>query len=471
MAHVAIQDFRGGLDRRKSILTGEPGTLYVGKNVHVTRGGEIEQRKAFAPFVELPDATKGLTSNNASLFTFGPAAAATVLPAPLIYISIDHPDVQPKLLRIVDSTNFRGLPYVLAAYDDGSVMHFYNGTIVPAFAPGGSLETFKATGCVTLGSKVYITANSSLIFCENDAPLVFGTNINGSGAIDMSTKYSGSETLTAVNIYISKLAIYSNSTVQIWIMDPDPLKNSQLQVMPNLGTLASGSIVPYGDSDNFVLAQTGIRSLRARDLSNTAGIYDIGTPIDDLVNPLVKSLDADTVARSQGVLEPVDGRFLLSIGSSVFVFSYFSTAKISAWSEYILPGPVNAWGVVGRRLYARIGNTVTLYGGASEDEYDASPYELVLPMVDAKAPGTEKDFHAVDVAATGNWDLEVGMNAGQPNVRELIARIFQPTFGMQQYPAVGKGTHFGIRLSGSSVGPNTLSSVIVHHAPFDDRGG
>ena len=44
MAYVLIEDFRGGLDARRSDVTATPGTLITLKNAHITRGGEIEKR-------------------------------------------------------------------------------------------------------------------------------------------------------------------------------------------------------------------------------------------------------------------------------------------------------------------------------------------------------------------------------------------------------------------------------------------
>ena len=468
MASVQIEDFRAGLDRRKSIITAAPGTLVDGWNVHITRGGEIEKRLAFVPSQALPATSRGLASNSSSLFVFGPGPTPS-FPPPYTYVTITHPTGR-TLVRIVGVTMFRGLPYVLAAYDDGTVLHFYNGTIVPAWAPAGALAAFRATACCTLGSKVYVTADASLHFCQNDAPLLFATGVAGAGNIDLSTKYSGSEALTGVAVYIDRLAVYSATTTQVWVVDPDPLKNYLAQVLPNLGTLAGRSVVSYGDSDNFLLANTGVRNLRARDQTNTAGSYDIGTPIDDLVNPLVSSLSADAVTRATAVLEPVNSRFLLSIGTSVYVFSYFPSSKISAWTRYSVPAEIDSWAVIGRRLYARSGTQVFLYGGATGSEYDTCVAEVVLPYLDAKAPGTVKTFGGVDMAISGRWDLEIGFNPEPPYARELIGRFNKATFGMGRVGgSIGQGTHFSARLVSQDAAPATLSSFLMHFTMVDEK--
>ena len=47
MPYVIVENFKGGLDVRRSVLASAPGTLSKAQNVHVSRGGEIEKRKAF----------------------------------------------------------------------------------------------------------------------------------------------------------------------------------------------------------------------------------------------------------------------------------------------------------------------------------------------------------------------------------------------------------------------------------------
>jgi hypothetical protein len=47
MAYIIVENFKGGLDTRRSVLASAPGTLSKAENVHVSRGGELEKRKAF----------------------------------------------------------------------------------------------------------------------------------------------------------------------------------------------------------------------------------------------------------------------------------------------------------------------------------------------------------------------------------------------------------------------------------------
>lgn len=49
MPSILIENFKFGLDKRRSILTSQMGTLDVIVNAHINQGGEIEKRKAFIP--------------------------------------------------------------------------------------------------------------------------------------------------------------------------------------------------------------------------------------------------------------------------------------------------------------------------------------------------------------------------------------------------------------------------------------
>jgi hypothetical protein len=470
VAYLIVDDFKAGLDQRKSIITAPPGALYAADNVHITRGGEIQKRMAFVPYGTVPDNSKGLVSAVGILYVYGPTPPTVAMPANVKFTQITHP-TGANLVRIIASTLFLGIPYVLAAYDDGSVLHFYNGAMIPDWYVGGALATYVAVDVITLGTKVYVAANSSVIFSANNDATQWSLGVgglqNGFGIIDMSTNYAGFDTLTAVNVYINRLAVYSQHAIQIWIVDPDPELYQLVQTIPNQGTLAPNSVSPYGDSDNFMLAMTGIRSIRARDMSNIAGAYDIGTPIDDLVNPQVRSLTTP-VNQAQAVLDPIDGRYILSVGPVIYVFSYFLTSRISAWTTYSIGAPVDAFAVSGPQLYARVGNQILLYGGANYATWDDSVATVVMPYLDAGTPATVKSVAAIQAAITGTWDIQLGMLPQPPYAKEDIGTFTAATFGLGRVDLDGEGTHFGLAFTSSAPIECKIGNVMLIYSGDDE---
>lgn len=460
MAQFVIEDFRGGLDFRKSIITSKSGTLRQAANVNVSRGGELEKRLAWTPIYSASPNSVGLASNNSALFTFGTDTTAFVAPS-IQNIQCLHP-AGSKPVRIVDSCTFRGRPFVVLAFANGDVLPFYDGALIAAFYTSGVYAGYIIAGCCTLGAKVYVVANTSLICSESDSATTWGTNVNGSAIFDLSTNYGGAEALTAVRVYINRLAVYSRYNVQIIVADPDPLKTALIQVLPNLGCVAAKSAVPFGDTDNFLLAQSGVRSMRARDISLTAGIYDIGTPIDPLMNAFVRTLDATALASATSAIEPVEGRYLLSIGGQCFVFSYYPESQVSAWTNYVM-APVSAWGTINGSLFARSGNVITQYGGLDGKTFDSDPVYVQLPYLSAGSPGLVKHIKSMDVAATGRWDVSIGLDPNPPYATELVARLDHESFGMGQVPVNGEGTHFGLIFQSQYPGGGSLGQVIIYH--------
>ena len=47
MPYILVEDFRGGLDARRTNVTAPPGSLVTLTNAHITRGCELEKRPAF----------------------------------------------------------------------------------------------------------------------------------------------------------------------------------------------------------------------------------------------------------------------------------------------------------------------------------------------------------------------------------------------------------------------------------------
>ena len=137
MAYFEIADFKGGLDVRRSRYTSVPGTLQKLVNAHITRGGDVERRKAFVNKGYFAANTFDLAADEGGLVTFGSDAAPynNELPAGVRYQRLQAPSG--AAMVSVDATEaFGGKLYVAATYDDGVQWHFYDGTLVGAWSGG-----------------------------------------------------------------------------------------------------------------------------------------------------------------------------------------------------------------------------------------------------------------------------------------------------------------------------------------------
>lgn len=332
---------------------------------------------------------------------------------------------------------------------------------------GGSSSTnsyVPGTFVKTVGSKVYSVSGPTLHFSGIRAPTQWTTDAPGAGFIDMSEETSGAEDLRAVARYQDNLAIFAESVIQIWYIDPDPSLNRQLQTLNNTGTASALSVTQFGDNDLFYLNESGLRSLRARDSSNSAATTDIGVPIDTLVINALSGLTEIERSRIFGLIEPRDGRFWLIIKDRIFVFSYFPGSKVSAWSTYNTGFAIEEAVTFNRRVYVRAGNQIYVYGGLGpETVYDETPAIARLPYLDANDPTATKILTGVDAAVSGVWEVRVHLDPANLDASDKVATIEQTSFNMGRFPASGQSTHIGMTMKSVGPGPHKLGSVVLHY--------
>lgn len=142
MAYILVENFNLGLDRRKKRVSGLPGSLWIAKNVHLTRGGEVESRKRFVSKYVLPeDITFGMHALAGDLYVFGsiphpgydPDADPNALPVGVNYQQLAHSDGSTAMTKLLKAENFDGKIYAIAEFADGNVFHYFNGQRVTAW--------------------------------------------------------------------------------------------------------------------------------------------------------------------------------------------------------------------------------------------------------------------------------------------------------------------------------------------------
>jgi hypothetical protein len=137
MPYIVVENFKGGLDTRRHKLSSAPGTLTSLVNAHVTRGGEIEKRKAFHLAYALPAGTFGLETGSGQVYVFGSADLAAQMPAGVTYQRLVSPDgATNSMTKVIYSTVYGGKPFVIAQFDDGERYPFWDGAFIKDFSSG-----------------------------------------------------------------------------------------------------------------------------------------------------------------------------------------------------------------------------------------------------------------------------------------------------------------------------------------------
>jgi hypothetical protein len=337
-------------------------------------------------------------------------------------------------------------------------------TGLKSFSGGRSLVDVQLPGSYvkTIGAKMYSVSGPNLHFSGIQQPTLWTTDAPGAGFIDMSSYSSGSEVLQAVETYQNNIAIFGETAVQIWYVDPDPALNTRSQTLNNTGTTCPRSVTQFSDNDLFYLNESGLRSLRARDATNSASTTDIGVPVDTLISAKLKPMTDSQRANVIGLIEPGDNRFWLIMGSDIFVFSFFSGAKVSAWTLYSTGFSISDAVIFDHRVYLRSGNSVYVYGGIGNDlVYDATQAVAQIPYVDADDPTRTKNWQGVDVAASGQWDVYFALKPQKPDAKDKVGGINNSTFDQGRISANGQSTHCSAIFKSKGSGPAKLGSAVI----------
>lgn len=315
-----------------------------------------------------------------------------------------------------------------------------------------------------IGSKIYFVSDSDTVFSGVGTPTSFNTDTTGAGFIDMAAEAAGSEHLTALARYNQYVAIFAGRTTQIWYMDPDPDLNKQIQVLYNTGTFAPGSVTQFGDHDLFYLDETGIRSMRARDASNSASTDDVGVPIDTLIIDKLQTMSLADRLKVFGLIEPSEGRFWLCMLDTIFVFSYFSGSSINAWTTYKPGFNIDGAAIFNQKVYLRSGDDVYVYGGfGAVPVYDGTQAEAWLPYLDAGEPATPKKITGIDIAAQGTWQIALAMDPSVQASSEVVAVASGTTYLGPNITAAGQCNHVSPRFKSIGSGPAVLGAAVIHH--------
>ena len=336
--------------------------------------------------------------------------------------------------------------------------------VYPYYFGATRMAGLKPNFCLTHRSKVHVLADTFLLSSGLDNPTKWRISDLGTSFIDLSNNVNGSEDLVSAAPYQGKLAIFTRDACQVWSIDVDAAQNAQGQIIQNSGCIAPHSVLNWGEVDVFYLSDSGMRSLRARDASNQAVVNDIGTPIDTDIVTELRDHTEDEVFNSHAIVEPKDGRFMVTIGEKLYVLSQFPASGILAWSTYEPGFTITAMCVMDGRLYVRSTNgTVYLYGGTDNNTYDGCTVTVTLPYLDGGKAANQKKLNGIDITSDGTWEFYAGTDTYSPEVRDLMATITDTSLQLGRIQAYGIGTHIGVKLVSLGSGYHRVANIMVHY--------
>lgn len=453
MPYFLIQDFSQGLDTRKSAATLPPGSLRYANNVHVTRGGELEKRKAFVPWVTLPAGSVGLTSDRDNLIVFGNGAQSP--PGGVQWVDCGGvPDY------MLDSARWSYTAVSTVQMVDGSHAFMLDWRPVANWAYGVT----KPVAVETFRGKVYAVESNNFYGSALYDPDNWAAVSTGSFVTDTAMMSQFMAKLNAACVFQGDLVLFSEDGIQVWAVDPDPAKNYLIRSLTNSGCIAPQSVLNFGNFDTVYLAKSGVRSLEARQSTDLMNVNDIGTPIDDFVSQLVASVTIDQIRRNTAaIVEPEDARLWMSFGDVILVHSYYKGSNIAAWSTYTPGFRVEGMTVLNGRAYVRSGNVIYLYGGTDNRTYDNAKAEVWTPYHHADKPATPKVFTSFDLGCKGEWTVKVATDPNKLDLTETVGKVTDTTFNEPIQSLSNYSTHMSLVLESTQPTGVTLANAAMHY--------
>lgn len=475
MPILLVEDFKNGLDVRKGPLTAPAGSLQQLQDCVLTNGAEIERRKAFVNVGTFPADCVGLSAWNGQITVYSSSRGDGPISLPNCPIPVNVRHVDPTVLGaplsdVVDYDTYDNDPFIIAQGSNGATYPIWLGPNGQQNVPSPVNGTFVRTH----RSKTYLADGQDVRFSDVGDPGTWtDQDVNaprGAGFIGMAEEDADAEQINAMEVYYDRIAVMARLVTLIWYFDPDPTQNSLLQTL-RIGTIAPLSAQQFGTGDVMFLADSGVRSLRAMNISMAAAVIDVGSPIDQILTTAALN-DPVSARAAKAVIEPVFGRYWLGINNTIYALSYFPSSKVSAWSTFTLPFTLQHFATTNNQVYVRdTANNLYLYGGANGQTYDATPTIIRTPMMHNQAPTIWKRISSVDLTIQGTWALDIGMNPAAPFTYERCGIFTGETFSLQKIRFAGYGTHIGLQLTSQDATQGRIGSININYQDGEVKGG
>lgn len=247
---------------------------------------------------------------------------------------------------------FNGYLYVTVEYSNGTVLHHYlDGSAITKITDANCPQTKAA---VKIENKIWAINGDVVRFSATGNPRDW-TTVSDAGFLAVGLKQRGADNALALGQYqVNKLVVFFKDGAQLWTVDPDPANHIFTQLLPGSSTSYHRGITNLFQ-DLYFLSDFGFRSVSEAALTGNQAEFDIGSPIDSVIQAL---LPVSSTHTPQAVFNPRLGQYMVAIGTTIYAFTFSRTAKISAWSEYTFPWSISDIAVLNSEVYIRTGDNV-----------------------------------------------------------------------------------------------------------------
>lgn len=301
MPSISFDRFDGGLLLARPSSVAPANSLSNMRNMDVQPGGWLRSRpklKKVAGALQIGPQWKGLESNAGYLWVF---SCFNVAGTGKTY-DIANAETGEKVVYAFRSTGVGG-DFSLASHarllgvsrwengfvavvspDDGvtcypTLFTVNTGTHTVTATAIGDVNCPKSGLMVTEGSRVYAISDDgkTVRFSKVGDPADWTTAMDA-GFLPVSQHFGGGQRAYGLGLYQGKLAVFTDQSIQLWTIDPDPSAMALDRVVDGVGTRHHRSIVSL-NGDTLFLSETGVRSLTTPNNALFPTDVDLGLPV------------------------------------------------------------------------------------------------------------------------------------------------------------------------------------------------
>lgn len=458
MASITFNRFDLGIDLRKGASVSDANRLREMKNAFVTTGLATQKRPGLVKVTTLEPGTKGLVAALGKLHTFHGTGSIVHADARFQSHKVFYNTTSVPVADVEFADVYNGYLYAAIRYENGDTRHHYfDASADPQITDANCPHT---AAVIKLASKMFAVSpdGATVRYCKTGAPRDW-TATNDAGFLPTGLNASGDRTTNALGKYQRKLVTLARDGAQVWTVDPDPTNMAFDENVENVGSSYHRSLATVG-GDLYFLSDFGFRSITTARLIDKREDVDVGSPIDSLVKPELRSI----TSAPRTVYFYGTGQYMCAIGKQLFVYSISRTSKIAAWSRYWMPFTVDAFAELQGVLYLRSGDNIYKFSDEVATD-DGNKFEVLLelPYMDFKAPGSMKHVFGVDLVMQGGCFFSMGYRAENAEAVAPEVRVRGNTRGGGVIPYEVSGTEFSLRFRNFDDQPFQLDAVTIYY--------
>lgn len=344
MASISFDRFDGGLLLARPSSVAPANSLSAMRNMEVQPGGWLRSRAKLKPTaggLAVGQQWKGLESNAGYLWVFSCwDVASTGLTSDIV-----NADTGERVVYAFYSSGIGG-NFANAASCRLLGVTRWDGGFVAVVSPDGGTTNYAVLFTVNTGTHTVTGANIADVNCPKTGKMVTATGrvyaisddglsvrfcavgdttdwttSGDAGFLPVSQHFGSGQRAYGLGLYQDRLAVFSDQSIQLWFIDPDPTAMELDRVVDGVGTRHHKSIVSL-NGDLMFQSDTGIRSLTTLANALFPTDVDVGLPIRNLtVSP------TQTTRFATGALEPS----VLAVAA--IPFGQYWVAAPSRWSR------------------------------------------------------------------------------------------------------------------------------------------